>query len=75
MEQIQNLNTVVSNTLEMYRIQLQTAWQDPGVKEYFYTRKEGWRNEYQVGNYFSRMCVNSGIADYVSLFRGQEFQY
>ena len=75
MEQLKNLDTVVANTLDMYRIQLQTAWQDSGVKEYFYTGEESWENEYLVGNYFYKMCVNNRTADYVCLFREGQYQY
>lgn len=73
--QLRNLDTIVSNSLNMYRIQLQTAWQDVDVRQYIYAGVKNWKNEYLMGNYFVKMCVNNGIADYVCLFKGNEFQY
>ncbi len=75
MGQLRNLDTVFSNSLSMYRTQLQTAWQDTDVRQYIYTTPDGWENEYLVGNYFAKMCVNNGIADYVCLFKGNDFHF
>lgn len=74
--QLQNLDTIVSNNLDMCRTQLQTAWQDANIKQHVYTRSDSWKNENWIGSYLQRLCVNNGIAEYVCLFRNEnEFRY
>lgn len=76
MTQLQNLDTIVSNNLDMCRTQLQTAWQDANIKQHIYTRSDSWKNENWIGSYLQRLCVNNGIAEYVCLFRNDsEFRY
>lgn len=76
MVQLQNLETTFANSVDMCRTQLQTAWQDSNIKQHIYTQNESWKNEIWIGNYFQRLCVNNGFAEYICLFRNEnEFRY
>lgn len=76
MTQLQNLDTTISNNLDMWRTQLQTAWQDANIKQHIYTQSDSWKTENWIGSYLQRLCVNNGFAEYVCLFRSEdEFRY
>ena len=65
MTQLQNLDTTISNNLDMWRTQLQTAWQDANIKQHIYTQSDSWKTENWIGSYLQRLCVNNGFAEYV----------
>lgn len=66
--QLKNLDTALSDHLNMCQIQLQTAWQDTDITKKLYSNTNDYQVENRVSRYFQKFCVNNGFIDYIGIF-------
>lgn len=70
--QLNNLNNSVYYTFNSCHTQLQSAWQEPDIKNYMYAQGSDAEREYKISRYLQNLCISNGLADYICVFRGED---